>query len=75
MKKTFRMLDEDGNGYISLSELRNMMTNLGESITDEMMDEWWMTDLDTDGQVNYDEFVFAVPPWLIFQMWSRFFDP
>ncbi|KAG9346292.1 hypothetical protein JZ751_008117 [Albula glossodonta] len=29
----------DGNGYISAAELRHVMTNLGEKLTDEEVDE------------------------------------
>ena len=30
---------EDGNGFISASELRHAMANLGEKLTDEQVDE------------------------------------
>ena len=29
------MFDKDGNGFISAAELRHVMTNLGEKLTDE----------------------------------------
>ena len=48
----------DGNGDISAAELRNVMTNLGEKLTDEEVDEKIAeADIDVDGQVNYEEFV------------------
>ncbi|XP_073205520.1 calmodulin-1 isoform X2 [Lepidochelys kempii] len=48
----------DGNGYISAAELRHVMTNLGEKLTDEEVDEMIReADIDGDGQVNYEEFV------------------
>lgn len=31
--EAFRVLDEDGNGYISSDELRNIMENLGEKVS------------------------------------------
>ena len=34
-----RVFDKDGNGYISAAELRHVMTNLGEKLTDEEVDE------------------------------------
>lgn len=33
------MFDKDGNGFISAAELRHIMTNLGEKLTDEEVDE------------------------------------
>ncbi|MBN3287941.1 CALM protein, partial [Polyodon spathula] len=45
----------DGNGYISAAELRHVMTNLGEKLTDEEVDEMIReADIDGDGQVNYE---------------------
>uniref|UniRef100_G3U0R9 EF-hand calcium-binding domain-containing protein 11 n=1 Tax=Loxodonta africana TaxID=9785 RepID=G3U0R9_LOXAF len=53
-----QLLDKDGNGYVSDSELRHVMTNLGEKLPDEEVDEIIReADIDGDGQVNYEEFV------------------
>jgi len=49
---------KDGNGYISAAELRHVMTNLGEKLSDEEVDEMIReADVDGDGQINYEEFV------------------
>ena len=51
-------IDKDGNGFISAAELRHIMTNLGEKLTDEEVDEMIReADIDGDGQINYEEFV------------------
>ena len=56
------MFDKDGNGFISAAELRHVMTNLGEKLTDEEVDEMIReADVDGDGQINYEEFVKMVP--------------
>jgi hypothetical protein len=49
------VFDKDGNGFISAAELRHVMTNLGEKLTDEEVDEMIReADIDGDGQVNYE---------------------
>ncbi|KAK7268941.1 hypothetical protein RIF29_21651 [Crotalaria pallida] len=57
-KEAFKVFDKDQNGYISASELRDVMIKLGDIVThkevEEMINE---ADLDGDGQINYDEFV------------------
>ena len=58
LKEAFKVFDKDGNGFISASELRHVMTNLGEKLTDEEVDEMIReADVDGDGQINYEEFV------------------
>ena len=58
LKEAFRVFDKDQNGFISAAELRHVMTNLGEKLTDEEVDEMVReADVDGDGQINYDEFV------------------
>ncbi|VDK67740.1 unnamed protein product [Anisakis simplex] len=50
------VFDKDGNGFISAAELRHVMTNLGEKLTDEEVDEMIReADIDGDGQVNYED--------------------
>merc|ERR1712232_125692 len=56
--EAFKVFDRDGNGFISAAELRHVMTNLGEKLSDEEVDEMVReSDVDGDGQVNYEEFV------------------
>jgi calmodulin len=56
--EAFRVFDKEGNGRISASELRHIMTTLGEKLSEEEVEEM-MTEADYngDGQINYIEFV------------------
>ncbi|CAL4946915.1 unnamed protein product [Urochloa decumbens] len=58
LREAFRVFDKDQNGFITAAELRHVMANLGERLTDaevgEMVRE---ADGDGDGSINYDEFV------------------
>ncbi|KAG9048783.1 Calmodulin [Tulasnella sp. UAMH 9824] len=58
IKEAFKVFDKDGNGYISAAELRHVMTNLGEKLSETEVDEMIReADVDGDGQINYEEFV------------------
>merc|ERR1711874_106899 len=53
IRAAFKVFDKNGDGFISESELRHVMENLGEKLTEEdiqtMMTE---ADLDQDGMVD-----------------------
>ena len=52
--EAFKVFDKDGNGFISAAELRHVMTNLGEKLTDEEVDEMIReADVDGDGEIDY----------------------
>lgn len=56
--ETFKVFDKDGNGYISLDELRDIINKLDQNISDieinEMLKE---ADDDNDGKLSFEEFV------------------
>lgn len=55
LREAFRVFDRNGDGFISSSELRHVMTNLGEKLTDEEVEDMIReADLDGDGLVNYE---------------------
>ena len=52
-----RVFDKDGNGFINSAELRHVLTSLGEKLTDDEVDALLTGIEDSQGQVNYEEFV------------------
>jgi len=58
LRDAFKFFDRDGNQLISAAELRRVMSNLGEKLTDEEVDKMIReADIDGDGHINYEEFV------------------
>ncbi len=56
--EAFMVFDRDCNGWISVAELRHVMTNLGGQLTDEEVDEMIAeADVDSDGMITCEEFV------------------
>lgn len=50
-----RVFDKNNDGLISSTELRHVMTNLGEKLSEEEVDDMIKeADLDGDGMVNYE---------------------
>ena len=54
VSKFSRIFDKDDDGFISVEELRSIMKNLGDKMTDEELDEMLDTaDTKHDGLINY----------------------
>ena len=55
VRQAFRMFDRDGSGTVSALELRQVMMNLGEKLTETEVDEMMReADIDGDGEINYE---------------------
>ncbi|PBC26064.1 Calmodulin [Apis cerana cerana] len=56
LREAFRVFDKNKDGLISSKELRHVMTNLGEKLSEEEVDDMIKeADLDGDGMVNYED--------------------
>ncbi len=54
----FRVFDSDADGIISSTELRHIMTTLGDKLNDAEVDEMIReADVDNNGLIYYEEFV------------------
>ncbi|KAH7716680.1 calmodulin [Aphelenchoides avenae] len=61
LREAFQVFDRDNDGFISPFELRHVMINLGEKLSEEEVVEMIReADLDGDGKVNFTEFVFMM---------------
>ena len=55
--QAFRVFDKDGNGYVSSSELKFVMSKLGVHFSDDELNEMVLeADIDGDTQVCFEEF-------------------
>ena len=55
MKDAFRIFDKDGSGFISMLELRYLMTTLGEKLSDDEFDEIMRElNIEQDGKIFYE---------------------
>ncbi|OAF66534.1 hypothetical protein A3Q56_05729 [Intoshia linei] len=58
LKEAFRLFDVNNNGYLTIEELYEMMTNRGEKLTDDEFTEMIQEiDIDNDGHIEFDEIV------------------
>ena len=58
LRARFTLFDKDGNGLITRDELRDVMTQLGEKMSEDDIDEMIEdADKNGDGMINYEEFV------------------
>mmetsp|Transcript_39640 Transcript_39640/g.48264 ORF Transcript_39640/g.48264 Transcript_39640/m.48264 type:complete len:156 (-) Transcript_39640:176-643(-) len=57
LRDAFKVFDADGNGTISRSELKQLMVNLGQTLSDGELDAMMnMVDTDGNGEICFEEF-------------------
>lgn len=56
--EAFKVFDRDGGGFISATEVRHVLRNLGENLSEPEIDEIIReADVDGDGRILYEELV------------------
>ncbi|KRZ66872.1 Calmodulin [Trichinella papuae] len=57
LKETFKIFDRDGDGYITVEELKNVLDDLGDPVSDEeVLAILTSTDNDKDGLISFEDF-------------------
>lgn len=63
VRAAFRAFDKSGDGVISRDELKKAMQMFGHSFTEDECDEMFMqADLNSDGVIDWDEFISMMSP-------------
>ncbi|UJR31288.1 hypothetical protein I4U23_018788 [Adineta vaga] len=58
MRKAFQCFDADSSGYITINELREVLSRLNYNVSEQRLGEvLGEIDTDNDGKISYDEFV------------------
>jgi len=55
LRDVFRLYDKEGRGYVSVAEMRHLLTSVGEKLTDEEAEQLLrMSGCVHNGMVQYD---------------------
>ncbi|KAJ4951328.1 hypothetical protein NE237_028160 [Protea cynaroides] len=58
LRDAFNVLDKESTGYVSVSELRHVLTSIGEKLDPAEFDEWIReVDVGSDGRIKYEDFI------------------
>ncbi|KAK7259809.1 hypothetical protein RIF29_25424 [Crotalaria pallida] len=58
LRDAFKVLDKDSIGFVSMTELRHILTSIGEKLEPAEFDEWIEeVDVGSDGKIHYEDFI------------------
>ncbi|ONK55065.1 uncharacterized protein A4U43_UnF7930 [Asparagus officinalis] len=58
LRDAFKVLDKDATGVVSVSDLRHVLTSIGEKLDPAEFDEWIReVDVAADGTIKYEDFI------------------
>ncbi|KAK7252660.1 hypothetical protein RIF29_36767 [Crotalaria pallida] len=58
LRDAFKVLDKDSTGFVSVTELRHILTSIGEKLEPAEFDEWIReVDVGSDGKIRYEDFI------------------
>ncbi|GAB2267915.1 Probable calcium-binding protein cml13 [Dionaea muscipula] len=68
LRDAFKVLDKEGSGFVAVSDLRHILTSIGEKLEPAEFDEWIReVEVGSDGRIRYDDFIarMVANSWLI----------
>ncbi|KAI3971374.1 hypothetical protein MKX01_008218 [Papaver californicum] len=58
LRDAFKVLDKDSTSFVAVSDLRHVLTSIGEKLEAAEFDEWIReVDVGSDGRIRYDDFI------------------
>ncbi|PIA50031.1 hypothetical protein AQUCO_01300634v1 [Aquilegia coerulea] len=58
LRDAFKVLDKESTGFVSVSDLRHILTSIGEKLDPAEFDEWIReVDVGSDGKIRYEDFI------------------
>ena len=74
LRDAFKVLDKESTGFVSVADLRHILTSIGEKLEPAEFDEWIReVDVGSDGKIRYEDFISRmVAKWGIGSIVKRF---
>ncbi|KAJ9539720.1 hypothetical protein OSB04_026226 [Centaurea solstitialis] len=58
LRDAFKVIDKDGTGCVVVSDLKHILTSIGEKLEPAEFDEWIReVEVGSDGKIKYEDFV------------------
>lgn len=58
LRDAFKVIDKDGTGFVVVSDLKHILTSIGEKLEPAEFDEWIREiDVGSDGKIKYEDFI------------------